>query len=70
MCAGALVNARILRLVYGARDSKAGAVETLFRIADDPRLNHRAVVVGDVLAAEAANLLQKFFSDLRARGEK
>jgi tRNA(adenine34) deaminase len=70
MCAGALVNARILRLVYGARDSKAGAVETLFRIADDPRLNHRAVVVGDVLAAEAADLLQKFFSDLRARGEK
>jgi tRNA(adenine34) deaminase len=70
MCAGALVNARVRRLVYGARDPKAGAVETLFRIADDPRLNHRVVVLGGVLAEEAAALLTSFFEALRARGEK
>ena len=70
MCAGALVNARVMRLVYGARDPKAGAVETLFRIADDPRLNHRVAVQGGVLADEAAALLTSFFADLRARGEK
>jgi tRNA(adenine34) deaminase len=70
MCAGALVNARVRRLVYGARDPKAGAVETLFRIADDPRLNHRVAVQGGVLAEEAAALLTSFFEALRARGEK
>jgi tRNA(adenine34) deaminase len=70
MCAGALVNARVARLVYGARDPKAGAVETLFRIADDPRLNHRVVVAGGLLADEAAALLTGFFGELRARGEK
>jgi tRNA(adenine34) deaminase len=70
MCAGALVNARIEKLVYGARDQKAGAVETLFRIADDARLNHRVVVSGGVLADEAAALLTGFFGELRARGEK
>lgn len=68
MCAGALVNARVERLVYGARDPKAGAVETLFRIADDPRLNHRVVVTGGVLAEEAAALLTGFFEALRGRG--
>jgi tRNA(adenine34) deaminase len=70
MCAGALVNARVARLVYGARDPKAGAVETLFRIADDPRLNHRVIVSGGVLSEEAASLLTSFFGELRARGEK
>jgi len=70
MCAGALVNARVARLVYGTRDPKAGAVETLFRIADDPRLNHRVVVSGGVLADDAAALLTGFFGELRARGEK
>jgi tRNA(adenine34) deaminase len=70
MCAGALVNARVARLVYGARDPKAGAVETLFRIADDPRLNHRVVIAGGVLSEEAAALLTSFFGELRARGEK
>jgi tRNA(adenine34) deaminase len=70
MCAGALVNARVERLVYGARDPKAGAVESLFRIADDPRLNHRVVVSGGVLSEEAGALLTSFFAELRARGEK
>jgi len=70
MCAGALVNARVERLVYAARDPKAGAVESLFRIADDPRLNHRVIVSGGVLSGEASALLSAFFSELRARGEK
>jgi tRNA(adenine34) deaminase len=70
MCAGALVNARVSRLVFGALDPKAGAVETLFRIGQDPRLNHRFDVQGGVLAAESAAELQAFFAALRARGEK
>jgi tRNA(adenine34) deaminase len=70
MCAGALVNARIARLVYGARDPKAGAVETLFQLGQDPRLNHRFEVVGGVRAEEAAQRLQAFFAKLRAAGEK
>jgi len=61
MCAGALVTARIDRLFYGAVDPKAGAVETLYRIASDPRLNHRAEVTGGIMAGEAASLLKEFF---------
>ncbi len=65
MCAGAIVNARLRRLVYGCDDPKAGAVRTLFRLLDDPRLNHRVEVVSGVLAAESAALLRAFFSQLR-----
>jgi tRNA(adenine34) deaminase len=65
MCAGALVNARIRRLVYGAVDPKAGAVTTLFSIGSDSRLNHRFEVLGGVLAEEAARRLQEFFAKLR-----
>jgi tRNA(adenine34) deaminase len=65
MCAGALVNARVRRLVYGCDDPKAGAVRTLYRLLDDPRLNHRVDVVAGVLAAESAELLRRFFSRLR-----
>jgi len=65
MCAGALVNARISRLVYGCTNPKAGAVRTLFAIADDPRLNHRVEVVGGVLAEECAAALSQFFAELR-----
>ncbi len=70
MCAGALVNARIARLVYGATDPKAGAVDTLFSIGRDPRLNHRFEVSSGVLAAQSAARLQAFFAKLRAAGEK
>lgn len=70
MCAGALVNARISRLVFGATDPKAGAVVSLFSIGGDARLNHRFVVEGGVLASESVALLQAFFAELRARGEK
>ncbi|HUJ60325.1 MAG TPA: tRNA adenosine(34) deaminase TadA [Kofleriaceae bacterium] len=65
MCAGAIVNARIRRLVYGCPNPKAGAVASLFTIVSDPRLNHRVEVRGGVRAAECAGLLQQFFADLR-----
>jgi tRNA(adenine34) deaminase len=65
MCAGALVNARLRRLVYGCDDPKAGAARTLYRLLDDPRLNHRVEVVPGVLAEESAALLRGFFSRLR-----
>lgn len=67
MCAGALVNARVGRLVYGADDPKAGAVRSLYGICDDARLNHRLDVTGGVMADEAAALLQEFFARARAR---
>jgi tRNA(adenine34) deaminase len=70
MCAGALVNSRIARVVYGASDPKAGAVDTLFSIGRDPRLNHRFEVTSSVLAADAARRLSEFFAKLRAAGEK
>jgi tRNA(adenine34) deaminase len=70
MCAGALVNARLGRLVYAASDLKAGAIESLFRLADDARLNHRFPVTAGVLGAESRALLQAFFRDVRARGNK
>lgn len=65
MCAGALVNARIRRLYYGCDDPKAGAVRTLYRLLDDPRLNHRVEVTPGILAPECAALLKGFFSRLR-----
>ena len=65
MCAGALVNARIQRLVYGCANPKAGAVTSLFSIVSDPRLNHRMEVRSGVLAEACASELQKFFVDLR-----
>jgi tRNA(adenine34) deaminase len=70
MCAGALVNARVSRLVFGALDPKAGATTTLYQIGQDVRLNHRFEVLGGILAAESAAALQGFFAALRARGEK
>ena len=70
MCAGAMVNARVRRLVYGCSDPKAGAVKSLFSIVDDPRLNHRVEVVEGVREAEAAQLLKSFFAGLRARNAK
>ncbi|MCA9704858.1 MAG: tRNA adenosine(34) deaminase TadA [Myxococcales bacterium] len=67
MCAGAIVNARVARLVYGADDPKAGAVQTLYQICTDPRLNHRLEVVPGVLAEPAAALLREFFRRARQR---
>lgn len=70
MCAGALVNARIARLVYGASDSKAGAVRSLLTLGDDPRFNHRFEIVPGVLAEASVLKLQAFFVKLRAQREK
>ena len=68
MCAGALVLARVARLVYGADDPKAGAVGSLWDVVRDRRLNHRPEVVGGVLAEESGDLLRAFFRDQRAGG--
>jgi tRNA(adenine34) deaminase len=65
MCAGALVNARMARLVFGCPNPKAGAVTTLYQIVTDPRLNHRISVTGGVRADECAAVLQEFFAELR-----
>jgi len=65
MCAGALVNARITRLVYGCRDEKAGGVDSLYRILNDRRLNHQVVVVSGILEDECAEILRIFFKDRR-----
>ena len=65
MCAGAVVNARVGRLVFGALDAKAGAVASIFDILRDPRLNHRVEVTGGVLAEEGAGLLRSFFAGHR-----
>src|SRR5438874_13071051 len=61
MCAGALVNARIDRLVYGVPDPKAGAAGTLFDVPRDPRLNHRVIVETGILAEECSALLKEVF---------
>lgn len=61
MCAGAMLQARVSRLVFGATDPKAGAVLSLYRLGEDSRLNHSFVVEGGVLAREAAQLLRAFF---------
>jgi tRNA(adenine34) deaminase len=65
MCAGAVVNARVARIVFGATDPKAGAVRSLYEVADDPRLNHRAVVEGGLAADECGALLRSFFAARR-----
>lgn len=69
MCAGAMVNARFARLVYGCDDAKAGACTSLFTIGSDARLNHRFEVSRGVLADECAERLKRFFGALRAAGK-
>ena len=70
MCAGAIVQARVPRVYYGATDPKAGACHTLFQVTSDVRLNHQAVVIGGVLKDEARALLQEFFAQQRKLGKK
>ena len=70
MCAGAIVLARIARVVYGAADPKAGAVDTLYRMLNDQRLNHRADATAGVLATECGALLSRFFEAKRREGKK
>jgi tRNA(adenine34) deaminase len=70
MCAGALINTRMKRVVYGARDAKAGAVDSLLELGRDSRFNHRFEVTSGVLEAQAVERLQTFFRALRAQGQK
>ena len=70
MCAGAIVLARLDRLVYGAPDAKAGAVDTLYRLCSDERLNHRVEVVAGVRAVQCGAMLTEFFRKQRAMGRK
>lgn len=65
MCAGAIIQARIGRLVFGAHDPKAGAVVSLFSILDDVRLNHRVAVSGGILKVECGEILSRFFREKR-----
>ncbi|HKN15804.1 MAG TPA: tRNA adenosine(34) deaminase TadA [Candidatus Sulfotelmatobacter sp.] len=65
MCAGAIVNARIKRLVYGADDPKAGAVQSVVKVLNHPQLNHNVEVRAGVLAGRCAELLQTFFKNRR-----
>ena len=69
MCAGAIVQARLPMIVYGAADSKAGACHSLFQITTDLRLNHRAQVISGVLAEPCANILSSFFANKRRQGK-
>ena len=70
MCAGAIVQSRLSRVVYGAEDPKAGAVQSLYRLLDDERLNHSAEVVSGVMANECGAILTKFFIEKRRLGKK
>jgi tRNA(adenine34) deaminase len=70
MCAGAIVQARLPFVVYGCADPKAGACHTLYQITADPRLNHRAQVIGSVMAEECAAVLSRFFEAKRQLGKK
>lgn len=67
MCAGLIVNARVGRLVFGASDPKAGATGSLYRLTEDPRLNHRVTPIRGVLAGESAAMLRAFFKARRSR---
>ena len=70
MCAGAILQSRVQRVVYGAADPKAGAVDSLFRLLDDPRLNHRAEVTGGVMGDQCGLILSSFFQEKRRQGKK
>jgi tRNA(adenine34) deaminase len=70
MCAGAILQARIDAVVYGANDPKAGAVQTLYQLLSDPRLNHRPQVVSNVLVEPCGNILTRFFQAQRRLGKK
>ncbi|MBI4689465.1 MAG: tRNA adenosine(34) deaminase TadA [Nitrospirae bacterium] len=65
MCAGAMVNARIKRLVYGCNDKKGGAVDSLYHLLSDKRLNHQVEIVSGLLEDECASMLKRFFKDRR-----
>lgn len=67
MCAGAILQSRVPRIVYGARDIKAGCVDSLYRLLNDPRFNHECTVTEGVMAEECGQILTDFFKGLRER---
>ena len=67
MCAGAILQSRIPRVVYGARDPKGGCVDSLYRLLNDPRFNHECEVIEGVLGSECGEMLTSFFKDIRDR---
>ncbi|WP_146528275.1 tRNA adenosine(34) deaminase TadA [Novipirellula artificiosorum] len=70
MCAGAILQSRIPRVVFGAADPKAGAVSSLYHLLEDPRLNHRCDITSGVLADRCGQVLTEFFASKRAMGKK
>lgn len=70
MCAGAMLQARLKRLVYGCADPKAGAIESLYSLAEDSRLNHQISVRSGVLASQSRKMLQQFFQLLRIKNKQ
>jgi tRNA(adenine34) deaminase len=70
MCAGAILQARVPRVVFGALDPKAGAVTSLFQVLNDPRLNHQCEVTPSVMADRCGRMLTEFFASKRALGKK
>ena len=70
MCCGAVLQARLARVVYGAPDPRAGAANSLYRLLEDPRLNHEVVVAGGVRSDECAGLVTEFFQARRAPGKR
>ena len=70
MCAGAIVQARIPRVIYGTADPKAGACHSLFSLTSDIRLNHQSAVLGGIMAEDCKAILQEFFRQQRALGKK
>ncbi len=67
MCAGAIVQSRIKKVVYGTKDSKAGCVDSLYNLLSDKRFNHQVDVVSGVLEQECATIMKEFFKDLRRK---
>jgi tRNA(adenine34) deaminase len=70
MCAGAILQARIPQLIYGAADPKGGAVHSLYELLDDSRLNHQTQVTSDILAEPCGRILTEFFQQQRRLGKK
>lgn len=67
MCAGAIINARVPAVYYGAQDAKGGGTQSLYQLLEDERLNHRVAVQAGVRAEESTKILQQFFADIRAK---
>lgn len=70
MCAGAILQARLDHVIFGAYDPKAGAVQSVYQLLSDSRLNHQCQVIGGVMAADCSQLLTAFFQEKRAQGKK